>query len=239
MYSSRFYCEMDHATAKSAKKIVSLLLEKFQFQTVVDFGGGTGKFARELLLLGKNDVLIVEGDWLKGISKWVPEEMYLYTDLRKQISFQSKYDLAICLEVAEHLEAEYADTLIANLTASSDIVAFSAAIPGQGGTHHINEQWPDYWVDKFKTFGYGLSLDPRIEIWDDDEILACYRQNLLFFTKKPLLDLRPSRLVHPDIWIQRVKSSKIKLWIKVFSLFPETFRTKIVRASKIVRGFNV
>ena len=40
------------------------------------------------------------------------------------------------------------------LTASSDIVAFSAAITGQGGKGHVNEQSPDYWDNLFRECGF-------------------------------------------------------------------------------------
>ena len=65
-------------------------------------------------------------------------------DHSEDLRLTKNYDLAISLEVAEHLSSESANMFIACLTNMSDIVLFSAAIPGQGGENRINEQWPKY-----------------------------------------------------------------------------------------------
>ena len=44
--------------------------------------------------------------------------------------------------------------LVATITKHGDAVLFSAAIPGQGGQDHLNEQWPEYWQKKFEVNGY-------------------------------------------------------------------------------------
>jgi 2-polyprenyl-3-methyl-5-hydroxy-6-metoxy-1,4-benzoquinol methylase len=64
-------------------------------------------------------------------------------------------DLIICLEVAEHIPEEQADTIISKLVRMIEphgSIIFSAALPGQGGVGHINCQWKPYWeaaADKF------------------------------------------------------------------------------------------
>jgi len=64
---------------------------------------------------------------------------------------------------------------------------FSAAVPGQGGTEHVNEQWPEYWHDKFANYGF-LKLDIiRKEIWLNPSVKYWYRQNTFVYTKKDLL----------------------------------------------------
>ena len=60
------------------------------------------------------------------------------------------FDLAICFEVAEHLEEHWADRLVDTLSDCAPIIVFSAATPGQGGSYHHNEQPHSYWLDKFK-----------------------------------------------------------------------------------------
>ena len=64
-----------------------------------------------------------------------------------------RFDLVNCLEVAEHLDASRADSFVDDLCALGDVVVFSAAIPGQGGTHHVNEQFQSYWQERFRRNG--------------------------------------------------------------------------------------
>jgi SAM-dependent methyltransferase len=67
-----------------------------------------------------------------------------------------KYDLCLCLEVAEHLPADKADMFIQRLVKTAPMVLFSAAVPGQGGHGHINCQPKDYWIEKFGRENYVL-----------------------------------------------------------------------------------
>ena len=56
-----------------------------------------------------------------------------------------RFDLALCLDVTEHLPRECADPLVTLLTSLAPVVAFSAAIPVQDSYNHVNCQWPAYW----------------------------------------------------------------------------------------------
>ena len=60
---------------------------------------------------------------------------------------------------------------------------FSAAIPYQGGQNHINEQEPNYWIEKFENEGFKLFDILRPLFWDNTEVDSWYRQNMLLFTK--------------------------------------------------------
>jgi hypothetical protein len=73
----------------------------------------------------------------------------LCKDLRKLRLPTERFDLALCIEVAEHIEETYIDTFVFNITRSSDVLVFSAAPPGQGGVGHVNEKPWSYWVEKF------------------------------------------------------------------------------------------
>ena len=58
---------------------------------------------------------------------------------------------------------------------------FSAAIPGQPGTHHINEQFPWYWQKLFARHGY-VALDvvrPRVR--HNPAVEPWYSQNVLLY----------------------------------------------------------
>src|SRR5262249_23912060 len=89
--------------------------------------------------------------------------------------------LVIALEVAEHLDPAHAATFVSSLVNLGPIVAFSAAIPDQGGTHHVNEQWPEYWAEIFKSNNYVPVDCVRSRIWKNPKVAWWYAQNLLLF----------------------------------------------------------
>src|SRR5690606_35475831 len=121
-------------------------------------------------------------------------ERFRRTDLGTPISESSRFDLSISLEVAEHLPESRADVFVDNLTRLSDAVLFSAAIPGQGGTGHVNEQWPTYWIERFAARGFRLADVVRPAIWEDDRMPYWYRQNTLLFVKESRLADAPAAL---------------------------------------------
>lgn len=85
-------------------------------------------------------------------------------------------NLAICLEVAEHVPAAYADKLVSILAhISTRTLVFSAAPPGQGGHDHINEQPMPYWLAKFEP--HGLIVNERKSI--------AFRERLKSVTNMP------------------------------------------------------
>ena len=95
------------------------------------------------------------------------------------------------LEVGEHLPDSSADELVRNLVNTAPVVLFSAAIPEQPGTGHINGQWPDYWAAKFKKHGY-IPVDCiRRRIWNDPKVGYWYAQNAFIFVKESELARYP------------------------------------------------
>ena len=88
------------------------------------------------------------------------------------------------------------------------VVAFSAAIPFQGGAGHVNEQWPSYWASIFAANGFVAIDCIRQHVWDDPRVDWFYAQNLLMFCAESALGrypglgglattTRPLSLVHP------------------------------------------
>jgi hypothetical protein len=121
----------------------------------------------------------------------IPAERFQATDVGKPFSAKRRFDLAMTLEVAEHLDASCASTFIDNVVALSDVIVFSAAIPGQGGNHHVNEQWPDYWKALFDARGYVMIDALRPRFWNNPKIESWYRQNLFYAVKKDKLSAIP------------------------------------------------
>lgn len=173
-------------------------------KNVVDFGCGRGDWLKVAQELGARSVLGLDTYALDASDLPIPT---LRVDLTKPLILEEKYDIAICLEVGEHLEAEYAAVLVESLVKSAPIVLFSAAVPGQGGVHHVNEQPPGYWHSIFHSHAYRC-YDFRKEIWNIPEIEPWYRMGALVYVApdhdiealKDFFVESPLHLVHPDIF---------------------------------------
>jgi SAM-dependent methyltransferase len=66
------------------------------------------------------------------------------------------FDLALCLEVGEHLPAWHSGKLLDVLTCARRLI-FSAAHPNQGGVRHVNERAASYWIARLQDRGFRLS----------------------------------------------------------------------------------
>ena len=69
---------------------------------------------------------------------------------------------------------------------------FGAAIPGQGGTGHRNEQWPSYWAEQFAAAGHAATDPFRLRVWDDPGVKWWFAQNLVCFARPETLAERPA-----------------------------------------------
>jgi hypothetical protein len=150
----------------------------------------------------------------------IPEERFLSVDLKRPFHINSHFDLVVCLEVAEHLPEEIAECFIGSLTRLGSVVLFSAAIPSQGGTGHINEQWPAYWEEHFTNRGYVTVDCIRERIWDNEKVDWWYAQNTLIYIEQeklkhyPLIEEGyqksgkiPLAIVHPKMYQWKVEVS--------------------------------
>jgi hypothetical protein len=123
-------------------------------------------------------------------------------DLRDAWSLGRRFHVALCLEVAEHLEESDGERLISALTAHADTIVFSAAAPGQPGQHHVNCQWPEYWQRLFDERGYVCDDSIRWTMWHDPLIEPWYRQNCMICKRDAALagsEPRIRPVVHPDM----------------------------------------
>jgi len=183
-------------------------------RSAIDVGCGVGTWLSVLAERGVAEVQGVDGPWVNTANLVIPAPSFAHHDLRQDRDFGRRFDLAISLEVAEHLPRERAAGFVGWLTGLSDIVLFSAATPRQGGKNHYNEQWQDYWAALFAAQDY-VPLDfVRARIWNDRKIATWYRQNLLVYVRRSRLpDLRlpdgagataPLSIVHPEVFIAKL-----------------------------------
>ena len=184
MYQPSFHATRHQETSHAADRILSLLLEKFPASaSAIDIGCGVGTFLSVLHSRGVKDILGLDGEWVDKAMLMIDRDQFNMVDLRYPPKLQRKYDLAICLEVAEHLPPDCAHHFIEWLCKTSDVILFSAAIPGQGGENHFNEAWQSYWVEIFAQEGFRAHDFIRPAIWNDVKIAFWYRQNALVFTR--------------------------------------------------------
>lgn len=183
-YDNKFFEQHEQGMIQSARMIVPILMQLIQPSSVIDIGCGRGAWLRAFLDNGVKAVKGLDGPYIDQSELLINPASFTPTDLRKPFDLNSSYDLAVCLETVEHLPRKMRRPLIHALTKASQLVLFSAAIPGQGGTYHINEQWPSYWQSLFAERGF-KKLDPiRRHIWQDKRISWWYRQNIFLYASE-------------------------------------------------------
>jgi SAM-dependent methyltransferase len=175
--------------------------------SAVDFGCGTGHWLAGLKRLVPDiDVLGLNTSARSEAGRCLPDEEFSFADLTASIDLGRKFDLSICMEVVEHLPSSAANTIVESITRHSDVVLFSAAIPGQGGLDHVNEQWPAYWIERFRARDFACFDRIRPLVWQNDGISTWYRQNIMLFMRAPRTppmtgdDWRGLPIVHPGYW---------------------------------------
>jgi hypothetical protein len=201
---------------KSANNVIPELFKIFEIKSVIDIGCGNGSWLSVFEKLGIEEFIGI--DQVDATEKYVQSDKIISADLGNKINLNSKFDLAISLEVAEHIDEKYADTFVENLTCHSDIILFSAAIPNQGGQNHLNEQWIDYWSNKFSKHQFQLYDGFRFLFWGNTNVEWWYQQNMFIFIKNetkviptclwPCDNLKSIRYIHPELYSYRIEMVK-------------------------------
>jgi SAM-dependent methyltransferase len=192
-YDPTFYQRLNSGSLFSARATLKRVWQYFQPQTVVDVGCGSGTWLLAASELGVRDIQGFEGSWVKKDMTVVPFEKIKIVDLSKPLPETGCHDLAISMEVAEHLPPSRAESFIQELTGLSKFILFSAAVPGQQGVAHLNEQWPGYWAKLFAKHGY-LALDfVRPAIWTVGEVDWWYAQNAIVYIEEKYFSALESR----------------------------------------------
>ncbi len=217
-YTKDFYDGIQDKSYSSAKRILSIVNEYIHPESVIDIGCGAGNWLRVWKEeYGIEKIKGYEGPYLAKAELQIPKDKIIFQDLKLPLPNEDKYDLAMTLEVAEHLPAENADKFVSTLTTLSDVVLFSAAIIGQEGTYHINEQMPDYWAAKFEQHYFYPFDCIRSKVWNDEAVESWYQQNAILYAKKDTLvydvllnkygiaDKSVLLRIHPNTYMHKVK----------------------------------
>ena len=184
IYGSNFYEDNQYGSYLSAIEVLKYVIPIYKPESIVDFGCGTGTWLAAARQINRDIQIIgVDGDYVDTDMLMIDKEYFLPRDLSKELDLHRKFDIAMSLEVAEHLEEKYADIFVDTLCRHSDIILFSAAHVGQGGDGHVNEQPISYWVEKFQKRGYTWH-DIRDVFKANYDIEQWYKDNISIFIKE-------------------------------------------------------
>ena len=226
LYGRDFFDSQSFNSLKSARIVLPDLFRHVSPQSVVDIGCGVGSWLSAIGDMGVAERLGVDGSYVERVELMIPAECFLDADLAKPglpatiaARRPGKFDLAMCLEVAEHLPFERSASLVAELCELADLVLFSAAIPFQHGTGHINEQWPEFWATQFRASGFACFDLLRPELWGRSGVDWWYAQNVLVFARTgsaaharlpdaAAVATRPLARIHPEAWL----SDALSVW---------------------------
>lgn len=241
-YPKAFFLDISTGSLESARVVLPIVFRLVRPTSVVDVGSGLGAWAATAIELGVRDVMAVDGAYVPDDKLLVPRESFIARDLSSPFTLGRTFDIALCMEVAEHLPTTSARGFVLSLTELAPVVLFSAAIPGQGGTNHINEQWPQYWTDLFQGRNF-VPLDLiRPLIWNCSKVEWWYRQNVLLYAhvdwlrNHPEIDgvsrQEPMALVHPCLFERETQALKKQLTQPGFTFLLSSLPGAFVRAIK-------
>jgi SAM-dependent methyltransferase len=190
-YTNFFFQFYQRGARVSAEQIVPLIMQAIHPRKVIDVGCGVGTWLAVFQKQGVENVTGIDGAYVNREQLRISPTSFQPMDLTQPKSLGEQYDLAVSLEVAEHLPAEKATAFVDFLTSLGRVVLFSAAIPFQAGRGHINNQWPDYWTEKFAAKGYKVVDYLRPKVWKNHKVKWWYAQNILLFADESYLEQNP------------------------------------------------
>jgi SAM-dependent methyltransferase len=181
VYNDTFFDYIDHGARSSARAFAGLLTDWLAPSSVLDLGCGRGVWLDQWQRAGVRTVLGVDGDYVDRTQLAIDAESFQAGDLTKPLGLGRRFDLAQSLEVGEHLPTSASDALVDSLTQASDRVLFSAAVVGQGGEFHINEQPLSFWQHKFELRGYRAYDCLRPQLKNNRDVEPWYRYNAVLY----------------------------------------------------------
>jgi len=224
-YAPDFFKTLGRDAETSARRLVPMLMDLVRPNSVIDVGCGNGAWLAVFGEHGITDMLGVDGPWVPADQVRIRPSQLMRFDLTQPLQLDRRFDLALCLEVGEHLPAASARGFVQSLSRLAPVIAFSAAIPFQGGNKHVNEQWPDYWQALFAAQDYRLIDCLRALLWNDPLIQPFLAQNLMLYVDADYLARTPSlraaqdrsgtlplRVVHPGVFQIASVKRLLRMW---------------------------
>ena len=191
-YSTEFHLAIQSGSRRSASVVLPIVRDLVHPSSVIDVGCGLGSWLAVFSELGVPTIHGVDGPYVDTANLEIPRDAFTAVDLARPLALGRRFDLAMSLEVAEHLPPEAAPVFVQTLVRLAPVILFSAAIPGQGGVQHLNEQWPEYWIGLFAAHQYVPVDAIRPKIWNDERVEWWYRQNAVIFVHRDELGKHPA-----------------------------------------------
>ncbi len=191
VYDDDFYAQNQRAGLEFNKWFVPLLCEVFEFKSLIDVGCGTGHCLLAFQQSGISDVYGMEGSPFAFKHLLVAERLVARHDLRQPYTFNRRWDIAISIEVAEHIDDVDTANYVKILCNAADTVVITAAPLGQGGTLHINEHSREWWAKKFLVESFHFDPESTRKMVAGMEkakagnipIASCYATNIMAFKR--------------------------------------------------------
>ncbi|MBN2424632.1 MAG: class I SAM-dependent methyltransferase [Calditrichaceae bacterium] len=254
-YNDEFFYHSLKGSLSSAEIIIPILFEYINPRSILDIGCGYGDWLSVFEKRGIDDILGIDGPWVNVQFLKISNNKFLASDLNILPAINRKFDLLLSLEVAEHLNPKNSEDFIKYLIEISPLILFSAAIPYQGGTNHINEKWQSFWVSLFEKNGYIAFDIIRDKIWTNKKVEYWYAQNMfLFIDQNKLKDFKDLQkkfksnenkiydIVHPQNYIEKNQFFKnvennihlipLKIIFKSFLYLPSSLIKKVKKKLK-------
>jgi SAM-dependent methyltransferase len=153
-YDLKFFNAQEKGSIRSAQVFVEVLAPLLRPNCVLDVGCGRGGWLRAWRDVGISDCVGVDGPHIDTAQLRIPAADFVARDLAQPFDLMRRFDLVQSLEVAEHLPPASARDFVRSLVRHGDVVLFSAAVPGQLGVRHLNEQPLEFWRGLFREHGY-------------------------------------------------------------------------------------
>jgi len=203
LYDRAYYNYINGGSTRSAEVLLPIVIRHLAVRSVADFGAGQGAWLSVWLRLGVTEITALDGAYVEQNALLVPKDAFVAADLSQQVRLGKTFDLVQSLEVAEHLPAAAAEQFVDNLVAHSSVVLFSAAVPGQGGEHHVNERPHSYWRRLFSDRGYVMFDLVRPFLIDRRVVEPWYRFNTFVYIAQDHVatlakEIQPFRIDHDE-----------------------------------------
>ncbi|MGO9802329.1 MAG: class I SAM-dependent methyltransferase [Steroidobacteraceae bacterium] len=196
----------------SARHLLGVIAGVRKLHSVVNFGCGRGSWLHAARALGAVEIRGYDTEDVPLDARGLRPEEFYPADLAQPIRVEKRFDLAVCMDVAQDLTAGNCETLVRTLCGASDWVLFSAAVPYQVGAHHRSAHWPEYWAAIFHRMDFICYDILRIKLWHDTRIAYYYRQSACLYVRsgtQQSLEAKgyrptanPPALIHPELLLR-------------------------------------
>ena len=251
--AEKFYSWQIDDSYVSAEIYCKHLYALYQPRSVVDFGCGRGAWLKALHEQGIETLVGVDGPWNSQDAMIDPAITFRSADLNDPgpTVAGETFDLAMSLEVFEHLEEQNAAKIVGVFASMAPVLMFGAALRHQGGENHINEQLQSYWAKMLISHGFEVFDYFRPTLWGDNRVGYYYRQNTYLYVKeghdlgqalrakgyRPIVNLDFMDCVHPDLleyWVHQTIEQRLRK--NLSGVTPEPVKQVARAVRDVVRG---